>query len=641
MDIHVGGILLKDWVTKRGVKVYMLRKLGVSAAKIMCLALALVFWAGSALADRPPYTDGGELEAFIDGLMTAQLEQYKTPGGVVVVVHEDRVLLAKGYGYADLEEEEKVTADTLFRVGSVSKLFVWAAVMQLYEKGLLALDQDINTYLDFTIPGAEPITMQHLMAHTAGFEDKFIGTFTLTAEDLLPLGEYFASAIPARVFPPGQVSAYSNYGCTLAAYIVERISGIPFYEYAEEHHFASLGMHSSTFRQPVPEPLAERLAAGYRYADGRYLLGDFEFCQLYPAGSLSTTASDMAKFMMAHLSGSNGQSILSPETMQLMHSQSFTHHPELPGIAHGFIEMQMNGRRIISHGGDTFLFHAGLYLLPDEHLGIFTAFNGADAGGASDNVFKAFMGRYFGDESNAAPSKDLLERAAQLSGRFHISRSNYTGIEAVLRLLNPIRISVDQDGYLVVNGGSLTNRFFPTESGVFHSLDGQSQLYPVTDSTGRVTRYYTSFPVTFLRTPWYAGAEFALLVGGGSLIVYLGTVIRWIVLLVKRQAGRISLARPAVIVVALLALTQVSFYLSAFFLLSKMHPVFGIPMAALEFTPWMGYARLVSWVYASLSAALTLIALNQIRKRVKYLKPLLYAVISQAFVFLLYYWNFL
>lgn len=622
-------------------EVFMLRKSRVSAPKLICLALVLMLWTNIALANKP-YTDAVELEAFLDGVMTTLLEQYRIPGGVIAVVHDDRVLLAKDYGYADLEEDARVTPDTLFRAGSISKLFVWTAVMQLYERGLLALDQDVSTYLDFESPGTEPIAMEHLMAHTAGFEDKNIGTIVLAEKDLQPLGEYLANSVPARVFPPGQVSAYSNYGCALAAYIVERITGKPFHEYVEEHIFIPLGMQSSTFRQPVPEPLAQRLAAGYRYTEGRYLLGSFEFCQLYPAGSLSTSASDMAKFMLAHLSGGpGGQNILSPESRQLMHSQSFAHHPELPGMAHGFIEMQMNGRRIIAHGGDTFLFHSGLYLLPDEQLGVFTAFNGADASAASDSVFKAFMGRYFGDESKAGPSEDLLERSKQLSGRFHVSRSNYTEMEAVLRLLNPIRIYVDQDGYLVVDGGSLTNRFVPTESGVFQSIDGGSQLYPVTDSTGRVTRYYTSFPVTFLRTPWYAAAEFALFVGGLSLLVYLGTAVRWIALLVKRQASRISLARPAVIVVSSLALAQISFYLLVFFLLGNIHPVFGIPMAALVFTPWMGYVRLVSWVYALLTASLTLIALNQIRKRTGYLKPLSYAVLSQGFVFLLYYWNFL
>ena len=275
-----------------------------------------------------------------------------------------------------------------------------------------------------------------------------------------------------------------------------------------------------------------------------------------------------------------------------------------------------------------------------NRLGVFTAFNGADASAASDSVFKAFMGRYFGDESKAGPSEDLLERSKQLSGRFHVSRSNYTEMEAVLRLLNTIRIYVDQDGYLVVDGGSLTNRFVPTESGVFQSIDGGSQLYPVTDSTGRVTRYYTSFPVTFLRTPWYAAAEFALFVGGLSLLVYLGTAVRWIVLLVKRQASRISC--PAGRHCCEFTGSRSDQLLSIGVLsIGNIHPVFGIPMAALVFTPWMGYVRLVSWVYALLTASLTLIALNQIRKRTGYLKPLSYAVLSQGFVFLLYYWNFL
>lgn len=627
----------------------MLKKLRVVAARLVCLALVLICGINSAQANRI-YTNIGDLEAFLDGVMTTQLEQHRIPGAVIAVVHNDEILFAKGYGYANLEREEKVTVNTLFRVGSISKLFVWTAVMQLYQEGLLALDEDINTYLDFSIPdtlwdgsAAEPITMRHLMSHTAGFEDQNLGLFVLAEKDLQPLGEYLENAIPARIFPPGQISAYSNYGSSLAAYIVERISGMPFLEYVEEYIFTPLGMKNSTFRQPVPEQLAKQLSAGYRSVDGIYRLGDFELCQSYPAGSLSASGLDMAKFMSAYLSEeTNGQYILNPETKMLMHSQSFSHHPELPGMAHGFIEMKRNGHRLISHTGDTLLFHSGLYLLPDEHLGIFVSFNGANASTARDYVFKAFMNRYFADETTVAmPSTDLMERAAQVSGSFHLSRSNYTETEAIFRLLNPIKIAVDQDGCLVARVGTSTNRYIPTDSGVFRSLDGGSSMYPVTDGTGKVIQYYTDSPGVLLRTPWYATTEFALLLGGVSLLVFLGTIIRWALLLVKRQTRRITFTRPAVFVVTLLTLAQIGFYVLLFTLVGNVHPVYGIPMVALEPTPALGYVQLVSWVYAVLTAAITLIALNQIRKRMKYLKPLLYSILSQGFVFLLYYWNFL
>jgi CubicO group peptidase (beta-lactamase class C family) len=134
---------------------------------------------------------------------------------------------------------------------------------------------------------AEPITLQYLISHTAGFEDQNIGVFVLTEEQLKPLSDYLAEALPARVFPPGQISSYSNYGSSLAAYIVQRIAGMPFADYVEKQIFAPLGITGSTFRQPVPDHLLPQLSAGYQPLDELYLLGDFELCQSYPAGSLS------------------------------------------------------------------------------------------------------------------------------------------------------------------------------------------------------------------------------------------------------------------------------------------------------------------------------------------------------------------
>ncbi|HHT90982.1 MAG TPA: beta-lactamase family protein, partial [Firmicutes bacterium] len=472
--------------------------------KLLCLALTFLLWVYPAAVSKA-YTDVRDLEAFLDGVMAIHLEQSRTPGAVIAVVNEGGILLAKGYGYANLEEGKKVTTDTLFRVGSISKLFVWTAVMQLQQEGLLDLDRDINAYLDFEIPStlwdgtfAEPITLRHLMSHTAGFEDQNIGVFVLTEEQLKPLSDYLAEALPARVFPPGQISSYSNYGSSLAAYIVQRIAGMPFADYVEKQIFAPLGITGSTFRQPVPDHLLPQLSAGYQPLDELYLLGDFELCQSYPAGSLSASAEDMATFMLAHLT---------EETYGLMHKQSFTHHPALPGMAHGFFEMDINGQRIITHGGDTILFHSGLYLLPEEQVGIFMSFNGAQASEVRSSVLQAFMDRYFPQDTKPlTPSGDLVQRAAQIRGSFHLSRSNFTDIEAILRLFSPIKISVDGDGYLVLQGAISSHRYIETDTGLFRSLDGQALLYPARDSTGQVTHFYTDFPAVLLRTPWYATA---------------------------------------------------------------------------------------------------------------------------------------
>ena len=172
-----------------------------------------------------------EVEAFMDGLIDAQLEAYHLPGATVAVVQDGALLLAKGYGYADLAARKPVVADqTLFRPGSISKLLIWTAVMQLVEAGQLDLDADVNTYVtDFKIPSTypEPITLAHLLTHTPGFEERGEGLFLRAAAEKLPLADYLQRYMPARVRPPGTLTAYSNYGTTLAGYIIEQVTGMP------------------------------------------------------------------------------------------------------------------------------------------------------------------------------------------------------------------------------------------------------------------------------------------------------------------------------------------------------------------------------------------------------------------------------
>ena len=158
-------------------------------------------------------TDPAELEGFFDDVVARQLAENHIPGASLAVVKEGRVFLANGYGYANLERRTPVVADqTLVRVGSIAKLFTWTAVMQLVEQGKLDLNADVNTYLaDVPIPATypAPITLAHLLTHTAGFEDRQLGITVARAADLVPLGTYLADAMPARVLTLLTVAALS------------------------------------------------------------------------------------------------------------------------------------------------------------------------------------------------------------------------------------------------------------------------------------------------------------------------------------------------------------------------------------------------------------------------------------------------
>jgi len=360
--------------------------------------------AGYEQASPPPAAssdglDDKEIDAFLSPLVTEQLERGQIPGAQVAVVSEGKLQFARGYGFADLERATPATADQIFRAGSVSKLFTWTAVMQLVEEGKLDLEMDVNAYLtNFKIPSTypQPITLAHLLTHTAGFEERNSNgaIYAATATDLLPLGGALARAIPTRIFPPGSRVAYSNYGAALAGHVVEHVAGQPFEVYVAEHILRPLDMRRTTFSQPLPSELASAASVGYASdADGLPSARSFEYLQLAPAGAVSTTAEDMAKFMLAHLQdGALGESrIMGEATARDMHKRHFSSDPRLPGMTWGFAEGSRNGHRLIMHRGSTDLVHANLVLLPDQGVGIYMAFNSVLGGRASKPLIDAFI----------------------------------------------------------------------------------------------------------------------------------------------------------------------------------------------------------------------------------------------------------
>lgn len=505
---------------------------------ILLIFLSLSAGVTPALAAAP---SGGpsnpvELGAFLDGVFAAQMNAYHVPGAVVAVVKDGQVLYIKGYGYADLEKRIPVDPQkTLFRPGSISKLFLWTAVMQLVEQGKLSLDADVNRYLDFKIPATypEPVTLKTLMTHTPGFEEDSKDLFKFTAKEMTPLGDYLKAHVPARVFPPGAVEAYSNYGAALAGYIVQRVSGLPFSAYVEKNIFQPLGMTHSTFVQPLPAGLAPDMARGYNYSNGAYVQRGFEFIPPYPTGSLSTPAADVTKFMIAHLqSGRYGDArILSEATARQMHSPLFAQDPRLHNMAYGFFEEQVNGQQVIWHLGSTVLFQSGLFLLPGQDLGIFVSTNATGGVGTPQAILKTFMDRYYPVQPQPAPKPqaDFASRAAQYAGEYHSSRSNFTGIEKVMMMLNSVIVSADQEGHVLIAGQGETTRYTEVEPGLLVAdADPANRVALKVDPSGQVF-LLTSIRSELIKSPWYATVEFNTLVFVGGLLLFLGALIGWLI----------------------------------------------------------------------------------------------------------------
>jgi CubicO group peptidase (beta-lactamase class C family) len=188
-----------------------LLRLALLVGTIAVLTSQSVFAQPAATRAVHEITDA-DLAAFIGPLIEVQLTRLKIAGAVVVVVKNGSTLFARGYGYADVESRRPMTADkTLVRPGSISKLFTGIAVMQLVEQGKLDLDRDVNDYLDFHIPtpdGGVPVTLRRLMTHRAGFEEHAKDLFSANREPE-PLGPWLARSLPRRLYPAGDVPAYS------------------------------------------------------------------------------------------------------------------------------------------------------------------------------------------------------------------------------------------------------------------------------------------------------------------------------------------------------------------------------------------------------------------------------------------------
>ncbi len=414
------------------------------------------------LPPSAPELTATDLQAFLDGLLPAQLEREDIAGAVVAVVKDGKVLFAKGYGFSDVQKRKSVSpAETLFRPGSISKLFTWTSVMQLVEQGKLDLDRDVNDYLDYKIPPAfsKPITLRNILTHTPGFEETAKELFVADASKMRPLGEYLREHIPGRIFPPGVTPAYSNYATAMAGYIVQRTSGKPFEQYVADNIFIPLGMGHTTFVQPLPANLSSFMSNGYQQASKE--AKPYEFVQAFPAGSVATSAADMCIFMMAHLQDGrwNDKQILKPETAKLMHARAFGSDPRLNGMALGFYEETRNGHRIIGHGGDTLYFHSDLHLIHDSNVGFFVSYNSAGKGEVSGRtiLFEKFLDRYFPYTPSAPAIASAKENAEQVAGLYVASRRGEKSFLKVTEFLGQAKAFANSDGTLSIDPLKDTN----------------------------------------------------------------------------------------------------------------------------------------------------------------------------------------
>jgi CubicO group peptidase (beta-lactamase class C family) len=515
---------------------------------VLCclLAAALSISARSADAEGTAAANhslnAADAETWLDGFMPYALHTGDVAGALVVIVKDGAVLVEKGYGYADVDQRTPVDPrSTLFRFGSVSKLFTWTAVMQLVEQGKIDFDADVNQYLDFAIPprAGKPVTMRNIMTHTAGFEERLTGLIGVESDGVVPLGDFLRQYIPARIFAPGATPAYSNYAAALAGYIVARVSGLSFDDYVDKNLFAPLEMANSTFRQPLPASFLPHLSKAYAAAS--LPAKPFEIVGPAPAGSLTSTGEDMAHFMIAHLQngryGSN--QIMKPETAEQMHGSALTILPGVNRMLLGFYEDNYNGHRVIAHGGDTQWFHSDLHLFIDDGVGLLVSVNslGKDAAAQTirNTLFHEFSNRYLPGPvmASTVDAKTAAEHARMIAGRYQGSRRAETSFVSLLYLLNQTTVGDNRDGTISVSSATSPSgvplKWREIAPFVWQENDSKDLLGALA-ADGRVVRLsFGEFaPIEMYdRVPWSKSAGWWLPVLAVSLGALILTSLAW------------------------------------------------------------------------------------------------------------------
>lgn len=523
---------------------------GIGAAAVLAVTAAC----GGAAPEAPepePAPDpealtADNVDAWLEQTLPDMLERNGIAGATVAVVGDGEVLTTRGFGHADTGEDgsepvETDPAEHLFRAGSVSKVFTATAVLQLVEQGELDLDADVSEYLDFEIERGfdDDLTLRHLLTHTAGFEERLRNLIGF-GDDTFDLREVLAEDPPEQTYRPGTTPSYSNYGNALAGYIVQRASGEPFEDYIDRHILQPLGMDSSSFRQPLPGSLADRLSNGYMDGDGP--AGRFEVVGTPPAGSLSTTADDMTRFMLAQLGAAADQDpLLSDATRELMFAPALDEDTlgafaEGDRMTLGWFEEDRNGHRVRGHGGDTTMFHSHLALYPDDGAGFFVSFNstGPDPTATVEMRYALaddFADRFFPAEDESGTETvdqaSMQENAELIEGAYVPSRGYHSTFMASVGALQAIEITALDDGrlHLPADPGTGGSTFFEqVGANVWQEVDGHRTL-AVQIEDGEVVGIGHDSAFTMLPMETERQIAVPMLIGGAAVLLL--AILAW------------------------------------------------------------------------------------------------------------------
>lgn len=495
--------------------------------------LVAVLSIGASATEPGDLNDLVAMEAYIDGVMNSSMRANHVAGAVVSILRHDEVILAKGYGYSNVENKTSVDpATTLFRIGSVTKLFTYTALLQLYEQGKLDLDADIQDYLgDLKIPDTfpEPILVKNLFTHTAGFEDRIMGLFAREEAKAIPYEQLLKAELPERVRKPGQVSSYSNHSLGIAGLIIENISGLSWPEYIKVNILDPLGMDNTTAFQPVPDSLAANASTGYRWVDGVFKPQPYTFVPLASAGTMSASALDMIRFMRAQFNGGivDGNRILKQTTMVRMHSPLYNSHEALDPWLYGFGSSTGSGIATIGHTGGTATYFTNFLLLRDEKIGIFISTNSVGGGKVMGDVTTAFLERYFPFEPQINPIAHPSELQS-IIGNYGTYRHPSSTALKLIRALSETSVKEVEPGQIRIDVPGRDPKFATEiDPMVFQMNDSNTKVVFDVDELGQQRMFIGSTLGSFYKLDGLDVLQSHVLLLSICLMFFLWVLIAW------------------------------------------------------------------------------------------------------------------
>lgn len=437
------------------------------------------------------------LRHFVDGIAAAYLAEHDIPGLVVSVVLDGEVLTA-GYGMADAEAGLAASGDGVrVEIGSISKTFVWTAIMMLEAEGALDLHADINTYLSGHAFGGNdgPITLAQLMSHRPGLEDTYAVFLSRFAE--MDLADALVASEPPAMLGRGEAPSYSNWGSTLAALVVEEVSGLSYRDFLYQRILTPLGMNDTTYQEADRMPDQPPLTPSYKREGGVMVpVAPVDIGAFGPSGSMASTAADMARWMQFHLNGGelDGVRLMPADTHARMLTRLYDDASEGADLAHGFMNRPLRGLDVYGHGGAIQQFLANMEIMPEIGAGVFMTQN-ANISPAPYRFMPDLILSRLLDEAGIAPlahdmPEDAAARAGEVEGRYLTNRRSLRGIEKLFGGLAVINIAAREDGTLLLAPSNNPGRAVvlrPVGPDVYEDRHGGRVVFQ-RDGQGRVFR---------------------------------------------------------------------------------------------------------------------------------------------------------